>query len=222
MINDRYYFGVHKTENIDDGYMGSGILISKAIKKYGKENFKKEVLCIFDECQEAYEKERELIIENYDDPLNYNLHMGGQGGWEYINNQNRPNPMHDSDVVKRVTEAQKRTRSENKEHYDRISIENISKTWERNRGRKRPEHSKLMKDKSSFLSEETQKKALKTRRENQYKYIIEDPDGNIYKGTAKDIHEKVSIPYATLTTKDSGYIIKRGQFKQWKILEKRR
>jgi len=46
-VNGKRYIGCHKTDDVDDGYMGSGKLIRRAIKKYGSENFAKEVLATF-------------------------------------------------------------------------------------------------------------------------------------------------------------------------------
>jgi len=48
LINQKFYFGVHSTSNLNDGYMGSGIALKKAYEKYGVFNFKKEILYFFD------------------------------------------------------------------------------------------------------------------------------------------------------------------------------
>jgi hypothetical protein len=80
-INSMYYIGVHSTKNIDDGYMGSGTLIKKAIKETGVECFDREILHIFDTKKEAFDKELELVsMETLRDLNCYNLVIGGSNG----------------------------------------------------------------------------------------------------------------------------------------------
>jgi hypothetical protein len=84
-INNKYYIGKHQTKNINDNYMGSGKLLKRAIKKYGIENFKKEILHVFETEEEMNIKEKELVVISED---TYNLCEGGQGGFGYINSNN--------------------------------------------------------------------------------------------------------------------------------------
>ena len=80
-INKKIYIGVHKTENINDEYLGSGDLIIKAITKYGKENFKKTIISIFDKEKDAYFFESQIINNEFiKNPNTYNIRLGGDGG----------------------------------------------------------------------------------------------------------------------------------------------
>jgi hypothetical protein len=82
IVNDKTYIGVHKTENLDDGYMGSGIYLWRAIIKYGIDKFTREILYMAKNSVEMYQKEKELIVLS---PTAYNLKNGGNGGFDYIN-----------------------------------------------------------------------------------------------------------------------------------------
>jgi len=78
LINGKIYIGVHKTENPCDNYLGSGIAIKRAIKIYGSNNFKKEVLFEFDNPVDAYAKEKELVTSEFILLENtYNMTTGG-------------------------------------------------------------------------------------------------------------------------------------------------
>ena len=80
LINNKKYIGKHSTTNIDDGYLGSGKLLLKAIEKYGKKNFQRKILIIVDSEEEAYWYEQQLVtMKIVEDGLHYNLRIGGEG-----------------------------------------------------------------------------------------------------------------------------------------------
>ncbi|CAB4162936.1 grpIintron_endo, group I intron endonuclease [uncultured Caudovirales phage] len=81
-INNKFYIGKHQTNKLDDGYMGSGKLIRRAIVKHGIENFTKEILYIFDNEEDMNKKEKEMVVISEN---SYNLCDGGKGGFGYIN-----------------------------------------------------------------------------------------------------------------------------------------
>lgn len=77
-ITGEYYYGVHSTERLDDGYFGSGSDLHKNIQKYGKENFYKENLEFFNSRTELMKAERNIVDENLlKDPLCLNIILGG-------------------------------------------------------------------------------------------------------------------------------------------------
>lgn len=92
-VNNKIYIGVHQTENpeIFDGYLGRGFYknhtkyikhpqspLHYAIIKYGVENFSRKTLFCYDNEQDAYNKEAELVTEEFIQlDSNYNVSVGG-------------------------------------------------------------------------------------------------------------------------------------------------
>ena len=80
-ITNMRYIGKHYGE-LDDSYLGSGTILKRAIDKYGKENFSKQILFISENDEINSQKEKEFITlyNATSNPLFYNIHEGGCGG----------------------------------------------------------------------------------------------------------------------------------------------
>lgn len=84
LITNRKYIGYcSKTPDNSKSYLGSGKVLNSAIKKYGKENFRKTILKEFETENEARLYEEYLIELNdaINDSMYYNLAKGGYGGF---------------------------------------------------------------------------------------------------------------------------------------------
>ena len=81
LITNEKYIGKHHGE-LNDSYLGSGIILQRAIKKYGKQNFKREILYISKDNEENNLKEVEFITKYnaIEDKTFYNLAPGRDGG----------------------------------------------------------------------------------------------------------------------------------------------
>jgi group I intron endonuclease len=79
IITNKIYIGQHYTTNINDNYIGSGLILQKSIKKYGRTNFTKEII---EECLsfgEMNDKETYWIkYFNSFVPNGYNIREGGK------------------------------------------------------------------------------------------------------------------------------------------------
>ena len=81
LINDKFYVGMHSTDNLNDGYLGSGKRLKYSISKYGVENFKIEYLEFFEDRKTLVEREKNLVNEDFiKNPMCMNLKPGGFGG----------------------------------------------------------------------------------------------------------------------------------------------
>ena len=87
LVNGKRYIGQH-LGYVDDSYLGSGIQLTKAIEKYGKENFHRSILCFCKDAEDANIQEQNMI-QKYNAVLDetfYNIAPGGHGlNVEYIN-----------------------------------------------------------------------------------------------------------------------------------------
>jgi group I intron endonuclease len=79
LLNGKIYVGKHTCKNIENPYYGSGVAIKSAIKKHGKENFKKDVLCFCESEDELNSMEIEWISKLGAFGNGYNMTKGGEG-----------------------------------------------------------------------------------------------------------------------------------------------
>lgn len=105
LVNNKTYIGVHQTRNLNDGYMGSGKNIQAAILKYGKESFKKEIIEFFSSAEEMYDKERQIVNEEFIQRRdNYNLAIGGLGG-SIVQNRKAFNQSHSIESREKISRS---------------------------------------------------------------------------------------------------------------------
>ena len=82
-VTQQYYFGIHSTNDLNDNYMGSGSFLKVEYKKWGKENFFKEILKFFDDRETLAKYESKVVNEDIlSDPLCLNIAKGGITGFE--------------------------------------------------------------------------------------------------------------------------------------------
>lgn len=89
LINGKKYIGQHRGTKFNFQYIGSGVLIKKAIAEYGKQNFSCELLDVAYSKEELNEKEVYWInffnaskSENY-----YNIAEGGDSGGRLVGHE---------------------------------------------------------------------------------------------------------------------------------------
>ena len=100
-INGKFYIGADTRNN--PNYFGSGLHLKRAIKKYGRENFIKEILETCKTEKQLYKKERLWIKETKATELGYNISEGGKGA-----GSGEKHPMYGKHHTKRNEKKNKR------------------------------------------------------------------------------------------------------------------
>lgn len=151
LINGKTYIGQHKYKDLNDSYMGSGKLLWRAYRKYGIENFKKEIICKNVQYKETIDDMERFYIkkEREQNPFGcYNILDGGEGHSGPLSDETR----------KKMSKVRK-----GKKHRP-LSEETRKKISEAHRGKKREpfseEHKRKLSEahKGKYHSEEEKKK----------------------------------------------------------------
>jgi len=73
---------MHSTDNLEDGYIGSGKRLWRSIRKHGLDNHVKEILEFLPNRSSLKSREKEIVNEQFlENPMCMNLQIGGGGGW---------------------------------------------------------------------------------------------------------------------------------------------
>jgi hypothetical protein len=86
LLSGKYYIGMHSTDSLEDGYLGSGRRLRYSINKYGKQNHKREII---EFCKSRKElKSREIEIVNLNeiakkDCINIRVGGGSEGNGHF-------------------------------------------------------------------------------------------------------------------------------------------
>jgi len=233
LINGKIYVGKHKSEKhpLDNNYYGSGKQITAAIEKYGKENFKKEVLHFCSSLEEMSDRESEIVTEDFVKRKDtYNMHKGGSGGWDHYNGTEKhksnsrkggktrsnrdDNPFKDPEFQKSVawTRETKRMQSLGRKANSPEAIAKKKATWKKNgrgQGENNSQFGKIWI--SNILTKEVRRITIKD----------EIPDGWV-RGKKGHLPKKLWVnnnkeEHYILTEKESEYITKgfsRGRLKR--------
>lgn len=123
-LNNKFYIGVHDGDETDD-YLGSGKYLKSAIKKYGADNFSREILAYFATKEAAYLAEKDMVTpELIKSGTVYNLNTGGHGGWHHAIKYGKDNVMSRPEVAAKVSASIKSsiTHEERKRRSDGMKI----------------------------------------------------------------------------------------------------
>lgn len=99
-ITGKWYLGMHSTDDLNDGYLGSGKHLKRSVEKYGKDSHIREIL-EFLPCRDSLSaREEQLITEDMRrDPRCMNIANGGR--------HLRQNIPHTEETRQRMSETHK-------------------------------------------------------------------------------------------------------------------
>ena len=196
-VNGKIYIGKHSTDNLDDGYMGSGILICKAENKYGIENFTKEYLAFCDTKEKLNWFEKFYIKKYKAKEVGYNLTDGGDGGSGYKHTdeykkrmsalyKGSGNPMYGKNAEDYMTDDAK------KEKHRKVSESNKGKHFMSDEQKQKISH--LNKGRTSFWKDKHLPKETKQKMRDNHADFKGEKHPMYGKHLSEEHKEKLKYP----------------------------
>lgn len=224
ILNNKVYIGKSEKE-FNKNYYGSGLLLEKAIKKYGKENFTIEMIDIANSIEELNEKEI-YWIKKYKNN-SYNLAEGGTGGWAtkyYTKEQRKAYSNHLSKIRKGKTHTEETRKKlslmhKGKKFGDSKKVsDTLKERWkDPNSIYNNPEFRKRLSEagKKRIWTEEVKKKISDSRwGKNNPAAIRVQVDGKIYE-TRRECAKVFQISDTAVTKR-----CKSKNFPNWQLIDK--
>ncbi len=231
-INGKLYIGQHKNTNnmrtvSGMRYIGSGKILTQAIKKYGRENFD---CVILEECKTKDEVDKAEI--EWIEKLNpeYNIHIGGTGGDLFTNNPNKEQIRKNYSMAKKGVKHSKEHRRKIKEslqEYWKRADRSKYKKWGHSHidetKKKIGEKSKQMWNSTGFKEKfslrvsgkkQTKKQIEKKIKSTTRTFILTSPTGAV-----KEFYGRESICEYLKGKVWSEPLLKYGEYKQWKVVK---
>ena len=227
-INGKLYIGQHKNTNnmrtvSGMRYIGSGKILTQAIKKYGRENFD---CVILEECKTKDEVDKAEI--EWIEKLNpeYNIHIGGTGGDLFTNNPNKEQIRKNYSMAKKGVKHSKEHRRKIKEslqEYWKRADRSKYKKWGHSHidetKKKIGEKSKQMWNSTGFKEKFSLRVSGKKQIEKKIKsttrtFILTSPTGAV-----KEFYGRESICEYLKGKVWSEPLLKYGEYKQWKVVK---
>jgi hypothetical protein len=147
LITNAFYIGMHSTDDLNDGYLGSGKRLKYSINKYGSKKHNHKILEFCENYNHMKLRESQIVTEELlKEPLCLNLKVGGEGGFLKFHsaetklkmsiNSRRLTPSKETIEKQKATfnnsskryrteeQKQKMRKPKSKEHIQKISGEN--------------------------------------------------------------------------------------------------
>ena len=197
--NGKWYIG--KDENNNPDYLGSGKVLSRAIAKYGRHCFKKEILAESTNRKELAKLEKELIAKfnAAKDPMSYNIAEGGRGGHTMAGYTEEQKAL----VIEKQSNAHK-GKSKSPEHKRKISESKLGVPMAQTTIEKRSETRKRLyaegklsvpkgKDWTGLHHSETTKQKISASKKGVPNSKVRKVTEEVWKNIKRDIDAKLSI-----------------------------